>query len=116
MASEETKITSGSLIAAEKVEGTDVYNLNGDKLGTVDDIMLDKVSGKAIYAIMSFGGFLGIGEKEVAVGMDKLQFMPDGDNNHYLYTNFTKEQLENAPAYDKNSWAENRDKQLITLQ
>jgi|SoiMethySBSTD1v2_1073268.scaffolds.fasta_scaffold1566551_1 hypothetical protein len=42
MASEETKITSGSLIAAEKVEGT-VYNLPGEKLGTVDDIMLDEV-------------------------------------------------------------------------
>ena len=57
-----TKITSGTLIAAEKVEGTDVYNLQGEKLGTVDDIMIDKVSGKAIYALMSFGGFLGIGE------------------------------------------------------
>ena len=63
MASEETKITSGSLIAAEKVEGTDVYNMQGEKLGAVDDIMLDKVGGKAIYAIVSFGGFLGIGEK-----------------------------------------------------
>jgi len=58
-----TKITTGSLIAAEKVNGTDVYNMNGDKLGTVDDIMIDKISGKAIYAVMSFGGFLGIGEK-----------------------------------------------------
>ena len=52
MASEETKITSGSLIAAEKVEGTDVYNMQGEKLGTVDDIMIDKVSGKAIYALI----------------------------------------------------------------
>jgi len=63
MADEMAKITSGSLIAAEKVEGTSVYNLQGEKLGTVDDIMIDKVSGKAIYALMSFGGFLGIGEK-----------------------------------------------------
>ena len=59
-----TKITSGSLIAAEKVNGTDVYNMNGDHLGSVDDIMIDKISGKAIYAVMSFGGFLGIGEKQ----------------------------------------------------
>src|SRR5512135_2498746 len=59
-----TKITTGSLIAAEKVNGTDVYNMDGDKLGTVDDIMIDKISGKAIYAVMSFGGFLGIGEKQ----------------------------------------------------
>jgi sporulation protein YlmC with PRC-barrel domain len=63
MADEMTKITSGSLIAAEKVKGTDVFNADGDELGTVDDIMIDKISGKAIYAIMSFGGFLGIGEK-----------------------------------------------------
>jgi len=63
MADEMAKITSGSLIAAEKVEGTSVYNLQGEKLGTVDDIMIDKVSGKAIYALMSFGGFLGMGEK-----------------------------------------------------
>jgi sporulation protein YlmC with PRC-barrel domain len=58
-----TKITSGTLIAADKVKGTNVYNPEGEKLGTVDDVMIDKVSGKAIYAVMSFGGFLGIGEK-----------------------------------------------------
>src|SRR5258708_24931933 len=63
MADDMAKITSGSLIAAEKVEGTDVYNLQGEKLGTVHDIMIDKVSGKAIYALMSFGGFPSIGEK-----------------------------------------------------
>ncbi len=63
MADDVTKITSGSLIAAGKVEGTDVYNASGEHLGSVDDIMIDKMSGKAVYAIMSFGGFLGIGEK-----------------------------------------------------
>ena len=56
------EITNGSLIAASKVNGTNVYNPAGDKLGSVEDIMLDKVSGRAIYAIMSFGGFLGLGE------------------------------------------------------
>ena len=62
MAEDVTKLTSGSLIAAGTVEGTDVYNADGEHLGSVDDIMIDKISGKAIYAIMSFGGFLGIGE------------------------------------------------------
>ena len=60
--SEIASITSGTLIAAEKVNGTNVYNLAGDKLGSIDDIMIDKVSGRAIYAVMSFGGFLGMGE------------------------------------------------------
>jgi hypothetical protein len=45
------------------VEGTSVCSLAGDKFGSVDDIMIDEVSGRAIYAVMSFGGFLGMGEK-----------------------------------------------------
>lgn len=45
------------------MKGANVYNPAGDKLGSVDDIMIDKVSGRAIYAVMSFGGFLGTGEK-----------------------------------------------------
>src|SRR5262245_8576868 len=49
------------LIAADKVEGTTVYNRAGEKLGTVDSIMIDKLSGEVAYAVMSFGGFHGIG-------------------------------------------------------
>jgi sporulation protein YlmC with PRC-barrel domain len=99
MASEETKITSGSLIAAEKVEGTDVYNMQGEKLGTVDDIMLDKVSGKAIYAIMSFGGFLGIGEKYHPLPWSTLNY--DESKGGYV-VNLDKKMLEGAPTYDMN--------------
>ena len=61
--SEAASITSGSLIAADKVKGTNVYNTSGENLGTIDDIMIDKASGHAIYAVMSFGGLLGMGEK-----------------------------------------------------
>lgn len=50
------------LISSDKVDGTDVYNRNGDHLGTVHDVMIDKRTGQVEYAIMSFGGFLGIGE------------------------------------------------------
>ncbi len=97
MASEETRITSGSLIAAEKVEGTDVYNLQGDHLGTVDDVMIDKVSGKAIYAIMSFGGFLGIGEKYHPLPWSALKY--DETKGGYI-VNLDKNLLEGAPTYD----------------
>jgi sporulation protein YlmC with PRC-barrel domain len=55
--------TGGRMIAASKVNGTSVYNAAGEKLGSVYDVMLDKISGHAEYAILSFGGFLGIGEK-----------------------------------------------------
>ena len=98
MASEETKITSGSLIAAEKVEGTDVYNMQGEKLGTVDDIMLDKVSGKACYAVMSFGGFLGMGEKQHPLPWSTLKY--DSNKGGYV-VNLDKAMLEKAPTYDR---------------
>ena len=52
-----------SLISASKVSGTSVYNAAGEDLGSVHDLMLDKRSGKVAYAVMSFGGFLGIGER-----------------------------------------------------
>ena len=92
-----TKITSGSLIAAEKVNGTNVYNMNGDKLGSVDDIMLDKISGKAIYAVMSFGGFLGIGEKQHPLPWSSLTY--DERKEGYV-VNLDKKMLENAPTLD----------------
>jgi hypothetical protein len=91
-----TKITSGTLIAAEKVEGTNVYNLQGDKLGTVDDIMIDKISGKAIYAVMSFGGFLGIGEKYHPLPWAVLTY--DEDKGGYNI-DLTSDQLRDAPSY-----------------
>jgi len=69
-----TSITNGSLISGKKVEGTTVFNLAGEKVGTVDDIMIDKVSGRAIYAVMSFGGFLGMGEKFHPIPWSTLKY------------------------------------------
>jgi sporulation protein YlmC with PRC-barrel domain len=92
-----TKITTGSLIAAEQVNGTDVYNMNGEHLGTVDDIMIDKISGKAIYAVMSFGGFLGIGEKQHPLPWSSLTY--DEEKEGYV-VNLDKKKLENAPTLD----------------
>jgi sporulation protein YlmC with PRC-barrel domain len=51
---------TGNLIASSKVQGTAVYNTAGESLGEIDDLMIDKSTGKVAYAIMSFGGFLGI--------------------------------------------------------
>ena len=55
--------SNNALISSARVEGTHVYNAAGEKLGTVDAIMIDKYEGKVAYAVMSFGGFLGIGEQ-----------------------------------------------------
>ena len=97
---EATSITSGTLIAAEKVKGTNVYNLAGEKLGSVEDIMIDKVSGRAIYAVMSFGGFLGMGEKHHPLPWATLKY--DTQKGGYV-VNLDKKQLEGAPSYDRDS-------------
>jgi hypothetical protein len=94
------EITTGSLIAASKVNGTNVYNPAGEKLGTIEDIMLNKVSGRAIYAIMSFGGFLGLGEKYHPLPWPTLKY--DTSKGGYV-VNLDKSYLENAPSYDSDA-------------
>jgi sporulation protein YlmC with PRC-barrel domain len=89
-----TTITSGTLIAADKVQGTSVYNPSGDKLGSVEDVMIDKVSGRIIYALMSFGGFLGMGEDYHPLPWSTLKY--DTNQGGYV-VNLTKEQFEGAP-------------------
>lgn len=102
-------------IRVDDLKGTTVYGANDAMVGEIGDVVLapDK---KADAVIIDVGGFLGIGEKEVAVGMDNLKFMTDKDGKKYLYTTFTKEQLEAQPAYDKGSYAEKRDEQRMILQ
>jgi hypothetical protein len=97
---EATSITSRNLIAANKVQGTNVYNLAGDKLGSVDDIMIDKVSGHAIYAVMSFGGFLGMDKKHHPLPWGALKY--DAQKGGYV-VNLDKKLLEAAPNYDSDS-------------
>lgn len=97
---ESTSITSGTLIAAEKVKGTNVYNQAGDKLGSVDDILIDKVSGRAIYAVMSFGGFLGMDQKHHPLPWATLKY---NEQKSGYVVNLDKKQLEGAPNYDRGS-------------
>ncbi|MER8506232.1 PRC-barrel domain-containing protein [Mesorhizobium sp. M0199] len=102
-------------IRAEDLVGTTVYGANDANVGEIGDVVLsgDK---KVDAVIIDVGGFLGVGEKEVAVGMDNLKFMTDKNGKRYLYTNFTKEQLEAQAAYDKGSYAQNRDKQRMIMR
>ena len=95
--SEITENTNGNLIVAERVNGTNVYNAKGEKLGHVEDIMIDKISGKAIYAIMSFGGFLGMGEKQHPLPWSTLKY--DQRQGGYVI-NMDKKTLEQAPTYE----------------
>jgi len=90
-------LTSTSLIAADKVTGTSVYNLAGEKLGSVDNIMIDKASGRAIYAVMSFGGFLGMGEGYHALPWSTLKY--SHDKGGYV-VDLDKDRLTDAPVHD----------------
>ncbi len=101
-------------IRAEDMVGTTVYGANDANVGEIGDVILTS-DGKVDAYIIDVGGFLGMGEKEVAVGSDNLSFMTDKDGNKYLYTTFTKEQLDAAAAYDKTSWAEKRDDQRMIM-
>lgn len=94
-----------SLIAASKVNGTSVYNRQGDSLGSIYDVMLNKQNGQVSYAVMSFGGFLGMGEKYHPVPWKKLTYSEQ--YNGYV-VDLDKRQLEGAPAYgasDTPNWA-----------
>ena len=82
------------LIAADKAEGTTVYNLKGEKLGTVERLMIHKVTGKVAYAVMSFGGFLGIGDRHHPLPWAVLRY--DTDKGGYV-VNLDKKTLEGAP-------------------
>jgi len=109
-----TEIPSGEL-KAEELIGTKVYGANDENIGEIGDIILSK-DGKVDSIVLDVGGFLGMGEKPVAVGFDKLAFMTDKDGNKYLYTKFTKEQLEAQPAYDKSTYSDKRNEQRLTVQ
>ncbi len=102
-------------IRSEDLVGTTVYGAEDANVGEIGDVVLS-ADGKVDAVIIDVGGFLGMGEKEVAVGMDNLAFMQDGAEARYLYTTFTKEQLEAAVAYDKATYADKRDEQRLMMQ
>ena len=101
-------------ISTNDFVGTTVYGADDAKVGEIGDVVLS-TDKKVDAVIVDVGGFLGMGEKQVAVGLEKLKFMADKDGNRYLYTNFTKDQLEAQTAYDKGTYAQNRDKQRIVI-
>jgi hypothetical protein len=82
------------LIASDKVEGTPVRRSDGDDIGTIERVMIDKRSGKVAYAVMSFGGFLGLGENYRALPWSVLRYSEDLDAYEL---NLTGEQLRGAP-------------------
>jgi sporulation protein YlmC with PRC-barrel domain len=89
------------LMGADTLIGNDVYNQNDEDLGDIKEIMLDVRSGRVSYAVLSFGGFLGMGDKLFAVPWSALTL--DTVNKRFLL-NVEKDRLESAPGFDKDQW------------
>ncbi len=85
-----------SLIASDKVEGTAVYRSNGEKVGRIERVMIDKINGKVAYAVMSFGGFMGIGEDYYPLPWSLLTYNPQLEGYE---VNISEQQLKGAPKY-----------------
>lgn len=83
-------------ILGSKVKGTNVYNSTGDKIGHVEDIVLDKTTNNVMFAVLGFGGFLGIGEKYHPIPWSMLDYSKDKEG--YVVP-MSKDVLERAPAY-----------------
>ena len=99
-----TQDASGhDLILSSRVLGTQVYNRQGDHLGHIDDLSIQKVGGRTIYAIMSFGGFLGIGERFHPVPWSLLEY--DVDQGGFVVP-LDKSALDGAPHYEAAEIAE----------
>lgn len=100
--------TTGNLIAAGKVSGTSVYDTAGEKLGSIYDVMIDKSSGTARYAVMNFGGLFGIGGHYYPLPWNTLRY--DSERGGYV-VNIDRSKLEGAPSYDKSDstlWGDDR--------
>lgn len=92
-----------NLVSSEDVEGTNVYDPDGKKIGEIDHLMIDKVTGNIRYAVMSFGGFMGLGDSQYPLPWNALKY--DHEREGYI-TNVTEDQLKDAPAFNDDSWTD----------
>ena len=89
------------LMGADTLMGNDVYNKQDEDLGDIKEIMLDVPAGRISYAVLSYGGVLGMGEKLFAVPWDALTL--DTENKRFTL-DVSKDNLKNAPGFDKDKW------------
>jgi sporulation protein YlmC with PRC-barrel domain len=96
-----TEISWSVVKAKEEVIGVEVRDTAQNKLGKVEDLVLDKTKGYVRYAVLSFGGILGLGEKLFALPWSSLHY---DDDNDCFTINVDKESLKKAPGFDKDHW------------
>ena len=92
---------SSSPVKASSIIGTDVVNPKGDNLGDIKEVVIDPSSGRVAYAVVAFGGFLGMGEKLFAIPFSSFKY--DAIRNDYVL-DIDKARLEAAPGFDADHW------------
>lgn len=94
------------VLSSSTLEGDSVRNSAGEDLGKIEEIMIDIPTGRVAYAVLSFGGFLGIGNKLFAVPWEALTV---DEEAHQFILNVDRQTLENAPGFDKDNWPDMAD-------
>ena len=105
-------MTGKPLIESDRVEGTTVYDRQGNNVGSIKRLMIEKLSGRVAYAVMSFGSFLGMGGEEHAIPWSKLSYDTRLDG---YQTDISESQLQGAPAFSRGNWDwtdRNREREL----
>jgi sporulation protein YlmC with PRC-barrel domain len=97
----QTNPFSHSPVKASSIIGTSVVNPKGDSLGDIKEVVIDPRSGRVAYAVVSFGGFLSLGEKLFAIPFSSFEF--DTEKGQYILA-ISKERLETAPGFDADNW------------
>jgi len=102
-----TTVTNWKVLSANTLKGDKVVNEKNEQLGTIEDLMIDVEKGRVAYAVLSFGGFLGMGEKLFAIPWNA--FRVDTHAKRFVL-NVPKEKLEKAPGFDVDNWPDMADR------
>lgn len=100
-------LSSSPILSSSTISGEKVVNRQGEDLGDIKDLMIDIDSGRVVYAVLEFGGFLGLGSKLFAVPLPAMKV--DTENHRFVFDQ-SKETLKNAPGFDKDDWPDFSDR------
>lgn len=101
---------STKILSSSTITGQNVHNLEGKNIGDIKELMIDPSRAKVVYAVLEFGGFMGIGSKLFAIPLESLQFSEKDDS---ITLDVNKEKLENAPSFDKDNWPMTADTKFV---
>jgi sporulation protein YlmC with PRC-barrel domain len=99
-----------SILSSSTITGQNVYNMQDEKIGNIKDLMIDPDNSEIAYAVISFGGFMGIGDKLFAMPLKAFKF---SDHDDTIRLDISKEKLENAPSFDKDNWPKTDDSKFV---